>query len=259
MGCRLSRSQDWATRIHHEAQLHERSSFVTLTFRDADLPADYSVSVRDVQLFMKRLRKSVHAVRYFACGEYGDRNGRPHYHLIIFGHDFPDRVPWRRTGSGFVIDRSASLERLWPHGHCEVGTVTHQSAAYVARYCTKKVTGDLAAEHYTRVHPMTGQVVQVKPEFIVMSSRPGIGAAWFDEFAGDAFPSDFVVVDGRRSPVPKYYAKKLAEREALKVKTKRKENARLHADNNTDTRLLTRDESSRLKAAHFTRELDDET
>ena len=81
MGCRVSRSQQWAIRIVHEASQHEANCFLTLTYDGEHIPDSYSVSVREVQLFMKRLRKKLgHPVRYFACGEYGDHGHRPHYH-----------------------------------------------------------------------------------------------------------------------------------------------------------------------------------
>lgn len=252
----------------HELQLHERSSFVTLTFSDEYLPPDYSVNVRDLQLFMKRLRKALghERVRYFACGEYGDNNGRPHYHLLLYGYDFPDRVIWRRTGSGQFTYRSAFLESVWPFGHCEVGTVTLQSMNYVARYMLKKINGEAKEEHYLRVHPLTGELCRVNQEFVVMSSRPGIGSGWFEKFASDAFPSDFVVIDGVKRPVPRYYMKKLANREggeAVKERVHAKRLQRASAPrskaNNTPERLAVRAESATLKVARLRRELDGES
>lgn len=267
MGCKLDQARDWATRIHHEAQLHQASCFLTLTFSDEHLPPDLSVSTRDLQLFMKRLRKKLgHGrVRYFGCGEYGEQLRRPHYHLILFGYDFPDRRPWRKTKSGFVVARSAELETVWPFGHAEIGTVTTESAGYVARYVTKKVSGDddYARAHYRRekVDPVTGEVYQwqVQKEFIVMSTRPGIGAAWFDKFATDAFPSDFVVIEGRKTRVPRYYSKKLEGMDKLRILAKRKEKAALHPEEQTDSRLITKHESQILRATRLTRELDNET
>lgn len=259
MGCRVSRAQEWQTRLVHEAKSHNATGFLTLTFSDDHLPDNYSVSTRDLQLFLKRYRKFLghSGLRYFACGEYGEQNWRPHYHLAVFGHSFSDLVPWRRTKSGHVTYRSQELERLWPYGHCEIGTLTPQSAGYIAKYITKKVTGERAAEHYRRVHPLTGEICQLTPEFLVMSK--GIGATWFDRYAMDAFPSDFVIVDGQKRPVPRYYTKKLAEREAARIKSKRKEKAAKHADNNVDSRLLVREESLSLKTSRFARDLGEDT
>jgi len=267
----MARAADWQTRIAHEAQLHQANCFVTLTFSEDHVPVDHSVRVRDVQLFMKRLRKALgHGrVRYFACGEYGEKNFRPHYHLILFGYEPPDLVPWRRTGSGFVVSRSAFLERVWPYGHVEVGTVTTQSAGYVARYVVKKRTGQAAEAAYQRADPLTGEVWQVQPEFICMSSKPGIGRDWYAQYAGDAFPSDFVVLDGVKRPVPRYYLKQLraAEAEAgqvlgnksQKVIAGRNARARDQAADRTDERLAVREESQHLRAQRLKREMESDT
>lgn len=272
IGCRLDRSRDWATRIANEASLHECNSFLTLTYDDEHLPDDYSVRVRDLQLFMKRLRKAISPTkcRFFACGEYGEENGRPHYHVILFGYDFPDGVPWRKSKTGFIIRRSAQLEQLWPFGYSEVGTVTSASGGYVARYVLKKVGGVAADEHYQRLHPLTGEICWVSPEFAVMSTKPGIGRDWFERYEKDAFPSDFLVVDGKKVPIPKYYGKQLKDRyenegsdptrlvpvDDLKpITRKRKVKARENAENSTPERLNVRHESAQLKQARFTRDL----
>lgn len=259
--------------MHHEKTEHELTSFVTLTFADEHLPDDYSIHVRDIQLFMKRLRKALghNRVRFFACGEYGDAGGRPHYHLLLFGYDFPDRTLWRRSSSGELLYRSAFLEKLWPFGHCEIGAVTTQSINYVARYILKKVNGEASEDHYYRIHPLTGEYVKVNPEFITMSSKPGIGSTWFDRFQSDAFPSDFVIIDGVKRPIPRYYMKKLISkesktgdlpvftRESSRVQGKRLQRAASPRSkaNNTPERLATREESATLKVARLKRELDD--
>lgn len=249
--------------------MHNLSSFITLTFSDNYLPEDYSVSVRDIQLFIKRYRKYLgHSrIRYFACGEYGDEGGRPHYHILAFGHDFPDKKPWRRQPSGEVLYRSEILEKLWPYGNAEVGTVTAKSIAYVSRYILKKITGDAAADHYCRVHPVTGELVSVRPEFVTMSRRPGIGAGWFEKFAGDAFPSDFVVIDGVRKAVPRFYMEREKKQNEDKwgstptirqMQPKRAQKRKLQAPNNTLERRRTREQSLHLKVSRYKRDLDKE-
>jgi len=261
IGCRMDRSKDWATRITHEASLHKANAFVTLTYADAHLPLDLSVSVEAVQKFMKRLRRaSGRGIRFFACGEYGERNWRPHYHLAIFGTDWiSDRYAWRRSSSGELLYRSPALESHWPFGHSEIGTLTTASAGYVARYIMKKVGGEQALEHYKRVHPLTGEVVQCRPEFITMSNKPGLGGEWYDRFKGDAFPSDFVIVEGERRSIPRYYTKKLVAESALAalvVKGARAARANRQADNNTPDRLAVRETVQILKAERLVRELE---
>lgn len=257
----MDRAQDWGTRISHEASLHEAKAFLTLTYDDEHYPEDGSVSVREMQLFMKRVRKySGDGVRFFACGEYGGASWRPHYHVLLFGQDFAsDRYPWRISSTGFQQYRSPKLEQLWPFGFSEIGTVTVESAQYVARYVLKKVNGGAAPEHYRRVHPLTGEIVDLVPEFITMSTRPGLGAEWFERFKGDAFPKDFVTIEGKRKPIPRYYTKKLQAQEeldALLVKGRRAQRARCHADNNTRERLDVREEALAHRLAVKKRELE---
>lgn len=219
-GCRYDKAASWAIRLGHEAQLHERSSFITLTYSDENVPQDYSVKKRDWQLFMKRVRKEFGSgIRFFGCGEYGDKGGRPHYHGLLFGLDFAgDRKPWAKR-DGHQVWRSEALEALWPFGQSELGSVTPSSAGYVARYCIKKMTGPKADDRYFRVSPIDGQSYRVETEFATMSRRPGIGTEWFRRFAGDAFPSDFLIVDGRRKPVPSFYLRKLPDAKSVDPST----------------------------------------
>lgn len=211
IGCRSDRSLEWSVRCGHEASLHDAKCFLTLTYDEENVPQDFSVDLRHWQLFMKRLRKRFGgSIRFFACGEYGDDGGRPHYHALLFGFDFPDKKRWAER-NGYQTFKSDALAELWPYGLCEIGSVTHQSAGYVARYVQKKITGERADDHYSRVSPVDGVVYRVKPEFATMSLRPGIGATWFDRFKADAFPSDFLVVDGRKVRPPIFYLRKLAE------------------------------------------------
>jgi len=244
IGCRVDRSREWAVRCQHEASMHEANCFITLTYADEHLPEDYSVHVRTFQLFMKKLRNNVPdtKIRFFACGEYGDLNLRPHYHALLFNHDWSDKILFQKTQSDSLLYTSELLSSLWPHGFATSGDVTYQSAAYVARYVMKKINGERAADHYQRIHPITGKLVKVEPEFCVQSRRPGIGAAWFDKYKGDAFPSDFIIVDGKQHPVPKFYAKKLAEEELTTVKRTRKKNALPRKKDATPERLRVREE-----------------
>lgn len=149
VGCRLERSRQWALRCMHESKLHDRNCFITLTYDEAHLPPDRGLHYRDFQLFMKRLRKRFgDNIRFYMCGEYGEKVGRPHFHACLFGHDFDDKKLWSTTPAKSKLYRSESLEELWPNGFSSVGDVTFESAAYVARYITKKITGEAAESHY---------------------------------------------------------------------------------------------------------------
>lgn len=268
IGCRLDRSREWGGRIAMEASLHEENSFLTLTYADEFLPKDYGVHIEHLQKFFKRVRKHFEPkrLRYVACGEYGDETLRPHYHVILFGEDFAsDRTLWRRSPRGDLLYRSATLERLWPCGNSEIGNVTKESGDYVARYVLKKIGGAMAEEHYRRVHPLTKAVSDVSPEFLVMSSRPGIGREWFDKFQSDVFPGDFVVVNGTRMPVPRYFMKQIEEEgdpnrlidqnQANVIKRRRKLTARSRADDSTPERLEVREKCREARLASLKRQL----
>lgn len=201
--CRLQRSREWAIRCTHEAKMHDYNSWITLTYADEHLPwSDYGLPTldkRDVQLFLKRLRKAIPCkIRYFGCGEYGKKFGRPHYHLIIFGYDFPDKNLFQR--GKFNLFTSRLLQECWPYGHSIIAAFSFESAAYTARYCLKKVNGSDSDEHY----------LDRVPEYSLCSTRPGIGASFFERFSADIVHQDKVISrGGRAAKPPRYYDKLL--------------------------------------------------
>jgi len=268
VGCRLERSRQWAIRCIHEAQMHEDNCFVTLTFNPASLSKrqnPLSLDKKEFQDFMKRLRKHFNAkkIRYFHCGEYGDRYGRPHYHAILFGLDFQDKQ-LHQVRNGNRLYTSRTLERIWGKGFCSIGDVTFESAAYVARYILKKVTGEHAWHHYADIDYDTGEIKNVKaPEYTTMSRRPGIAADWFARFGSDVYPSDFITVNGKKMRAPKYYDKLMEQTrpyEMEDIKNERIEKAKQHNENNTIERLKKREECQQLKIDRYLpRKLDHET
>jgi len=258
VGCRLERSRQWAIRCVHEAQMHTDNCFITLTYRDADLPYNYSLDVREFQLFMKKLRKKYGSgIRFYHCGEYGSQFGRPHYHACLFNFDFPDKELWQ-VRDNVRLYVSESLSEIWGKGFCTIGEVTFESAAYVARYIMKKVNGDAANEHYEFIHPHTGEIIQRKPEYTTMSRRPGIGSTWFDKYGADVYPADRVIMRGKSMRPPKFYDNKF---EILnpdlfeEIKFKRHLDSLKHADNNTSDRLKTRETVQNLALQRLPRNL----
>lgn len=190
--------------------------------------------LEDFQNFMKRLRKRYgKGIRFFHCGEYGERLRRPHYHALLFNFDFPDKVLFSERG-GRPVFISKSLDDLWGKGFSLIGDVTFESAAYVARYITKKITGDDAEEHYQGL----------KPEYITMSRRPGIGKGWFDKYRTDVFPSDEVVINGMSTKPPRFYDNLLDKMEPAMLKAlkmKREAEGLKRWQDNTLARLRVRE------------------
>lgn len=217
IGCRLERSRQWAMRCMHEASLYASNSFITLTYNDDNLPKDGGLVLSDFQKFMKRLRKiSGPGVRFFHCGEYGEKYGRAHYHSIIFNYDFPDKVYFKKTDRGDILYRSPLLESLWTVGNSMIGSVTFESAAYVARYCVEKITisdksDDKARRAWEKKYVVMSTGVIRKAEYVTMSrgckalGTGGIGKEYFNKFKLDMYPQDYAIMRGMKVRPPKFY------------------------------------------------------
>ncbi|AXH77980.1 MAG: replication initiator protein [Microviridae sp.] len=252
VGCQATRAAHWATRCVNEAALHADNCFLTLTYDERNLPPGGTLEKADFQKFIKRLRKRIapQRISFFHCGEYGEKLGRPHYHAIIFGYDYPDKREGRKSKSGEQTYTSALLERDWPFGDCNIGSVTYESACYIARYTTKKVFGDDADGHYD------GKL----PEYITMSRNPAIGRKWIEEFLIDTYKDDTIIVSGRPVKPPRYYDKRLKKLDPLlldDVQQKRAQYAispSVRADN-TPARLAVKNEVKTLTNKLFSRNL----
>lgn len=161
--CLANNRAQWTYRLNCENLASRFSLFVTLTYDNENLPfrSQYvnidtgeetiiidtysnhknykldllklvssvnSVSVRDVQLFLKRLRKELgnKTFRYFVTSEYGDKTQRPHYHvLFFFQKDFERK---------FLYD---TIEKTWSLGNVNFGETETASIAYCTKYCLK--------------------------------------------------------------------------------------------------------------------------
>ena len=226
VGCMLDRSRDWATRCMLEASYHEHNCFITLTYNDDHLPAKReiidtdgviakspynSLQKKDFQNFMKRLRKHLEPlkIRFFACGEYGSKTFRPHYHAIIFGYDFPDKVFLKSNFRGDKYYISKELQDAWsdPNDHKPIGNIlvtdiSFDTCAYVARYCLKKSDNDMSAFY---------KIFNVDPEFTLMSRKPGIGRDYYEENKDKIYEDGRIILSDIKGVKilrpPKYYDK----------------------------------------------------
>ena len=227
-GCRTEYSRQWAMRITHEASLWKRTSgntFITLTYNDNWLPTHNTLIKRDFTLFMKRLRKKrksnkQNPIRFYMCGEYGEKKGRPHYHAILFNCLFK-----KEEKIGKNLYTSTELQDLWTWtnprnksetqsmGYVSHGDVTFQSAAYVANYVQKKINGKQKAEHYA----IPGTKFSRQQEYAQMSRKPGIAGDWLTKWKDEVYKNDSIHIDGRKMKPPKYYDRQMEILEPQKI------------------------------------------
>lgn len=211
IGCRLAYSKEWAIRCELEKRESPHNYFVTLTYspeylNDPETPTEfhkkyqvdrntgeviseyYNLVPGDLSRFLKQLREhwrrnyNHSGIRFFGCGEYGDKNRRPHFHVLLFNFPMNDLKPFFLNSEKQQVYRSETLEKLWGKGIVSVGEVTFQSAAYVARYIVKKQKGEAAKND------------PKEPEFVRMSRMPGIGKAYFDKNKDKIYKNDEIIL-----------------------------------------------------------------
>lgn len=219
LNCRIANSREWAARLMQELSYWNDATFVTLTYAPRSLPADKGLHVDELQKFFKRLRKRFvtagkvietpcplnenkmrksAALKYFACGEYGDNQifsdtglGRPHYHAIIFGlsrsKEDKEMVKdsWRFADWDYLSDKKA------------FGSVTYDSCRYVSDYIFKKYSGKKKDEVYG----------DLQPPFRILSG--GIGLRFALENAEQLRRNVGFTLRGVPVGLPRYYVDKL--------------------------------------------------
>lgn len=196
--CLAKRARRWALRCVAESY-YNKGCMVTLTYdtyvRDdkgnilkdkygvpLENPADTRpLSKRDCQLFLKRLRKHFKdsKIKYLLTAERGSRTNRSHYHALLFGVEFKDRIFYKRSKRGNIIYTSPTLQKIWNNGICTIDSVNlnGKTARYCTKYCAKDGRTDDSFSLFSR----------------------GIGDRWLNEkFNGISY-----FIDGREYPIPK--------------------------------------------------------
>lgn len=285
-------SKMWAARMVEEAELYANNAFVTLTYNNEHLPWRRRINEQtgemqesnplvraDLVAFIKRLRENYARateratrppaaarvsdmrdlsrearIRYYACGEYGGKKGRPHYHVALFNFNAAIWEDLKLIGNNHQGDAyftSPTLEKLWGKGFITIGELTTQSAAYIARYMLKKQKGPEGKEYYFEQQGII-------PEFTSSSRMPGIGLDWYNVHEEDIWKRDCVYLPQRnRGPlkvkVPRYYEKKFEEggnEDRLKaIKDARKRSAELASDLKASRTTLSIQETLKVEEA----------
>lgn len=205
IGCRLDYAKAWALRCWCESALWRENWFLTLTYDDDHVPLNGdgvpTLRPKDLQDFLKRIRiewsrkYGADNIRFFACGEYGSRSARPHYHVLLFNAPLLDLTYYKTSKLGDVYYNSPTLEHKWGHGFVVVGELTPESAAYTARYVQKKA-GDQSIDF---------KKLGVELEFLRMSRRPGIGAGYLEKYCDEIYDVGRVQLPGGATVAPGRY------------------------------------------------------
>jgi len=192
MACRMEKTRQWGMRAEHEAKFHDENCFITLTYAPEKLPP--SLEKRPLQLFIKRLRKSISGikVKYIASGELGDNYDNPHYHICLFGW-IPKDLQFLYSKQGAKYYTSKTLEKLWENGFIIVTELNFATARYTAKYAIKK---ELGSKEKTR-----------PAEFFVVSQ--GIGKLHVDRYGGDMAIKGQTYANNHSCSLPRYYKEKI--------------------------------------------------
>lgn len=244
IACRLNYSRQWAARCTCETIYHSEQWFLTITYNNDSVPTlnletgeidrggywalnqnqagdftsvEQSLTLlpTDLQLFLKNLRrqqeyhyKQYGTIRFYACGEYGGKTLRPHYHMLAYGLHIPDLEYYKTTNEGNEYYTSEYLNRIWGKGFIIVGKLSWNSCAYVSRYVMKKQMGKdenglTAKDRYFEAG--------LQPEFVRMSLKPGIGQKYFEDHKEEIYRNDEIILPGGKKPIRMKPPKKFDE------------------------------------------------
>lgn len=213
--CIERKSNEWATRIYHEWLVSDTSYFCTLTYAEEFLPINVvtllagdreeehelpSLCKRDVQLFMKRLRKKLgNGLRFFLGGEYGETDGRPHYHFVIF--NFPAYLK---------EDMDMIVQDCWSYGGIQTNDLNIRRVMYVAKYIYSSATWK------------KDMIKGLQLPFILSSRRPGLGSCYCNDMSNIRYHNTTLetvvtIDDGRVMPMPRFYRDKIFSKENKEI------------------------------------------
>ena len=191
--CRKAQAKQLATRCVLHASLYKLNCFLTLTYDESAEGYHNNLQYEDIQKFKKRLRQSVKRetgkrIEVFNVHEYG-KNGKKHWHLIVFNHDFSDKKLFT-TNNALPLYTSAKLKKLWPFGHHTIGDVSEASAMYQAQYMEK----DFKNNNQTSLKKSH-------------SKHSGLGRPFFLLHFRQILTLGFIPFGGRKLSLPRYFEK----------------------------------------------------
>lgn len=205
--CKINHTQENTIRMWCEFKETEGETwFATFTYNDENLPPNNTLEKEAFQRFMKRLRKNFkQKIRYFACGEYGDKSGRAHYHAILFNLNLTDLKKIGKTKDGFQLFKQERLTKTWGMGHVTISPVTGKTALqYCAKYAQKVPNTKKAKKEWEITRP------NQEPQFQLVSQRPGLGHDYFMKYKDNLYNQGQIHVRNangvmKHYAIPKYF------------------------------------------------------
>lgn len=191
--CRKKKSIELAVRCVLHASMHLHNCFITLTYDESQPDYHNNLQYRDIQLFKKNLSSYCvynydKKIKIFNVHEYG-KNGKKHWHLVIFNHDFLDKT-YNFTKNGIPHYKSDVLAQKWPHGLHDIGNVTEASAMYQSQYMEKdRKNGNLNNSKKSN------------------SQHKGIGLPYFQKHYRQILSLGYIPFGEKKVPIPRYFQK----------------------------------------------------
>lgn len=270
VGCRSDNSKMWSLRAYNEMKMHDKNCFITLTYsNDSELVKKEplciaSLRYKHFQNFMKRLRKRTgQKIGYLVCGEYGLKDGRAHWHAILFGFDFDDKeLVYVKKGYNHYY--SQLLQECWsvydkksdsynPIGFVDLANCDYDCCSYVSQYVLKKLPVNQAGVTVSHYVADTGELKDIPlegvcPPMVRSSKNPAIGLNWYKQYGHNACEKGFIPIvtnEGKKVQkvrTPQYYYSKFEvdnpERAQILKKVKEEHMRKYYAENPIDMQKL---------------------
>ncbi len=194
--CFKRRQNAWAFRLSEESKVSSSASFLTLTYEQSPLSPSLTPTLlkTDFQKFLKRLRKILNnsGIKYYACGEYGSKTQRPHYHAVIF--NLPQL--W--------LQKPELIQDTWQKGHIYITSSSNATIRYVTKYLMKGKNNSNSDR---------------EPEFSLMSKKMGLShlTPQMIQYYKNLMISHVTLPGGFKTNLPRYFRDKIFTKQEIKI------------------------------------------